>query len=443
MKIWIIFLSVACLFAFSVYGEENNDSGQAQGSERSESAQENQSSGETNISSNPAAVNEMTGTGILGEKLGLKKESGIRIGGLWIIDANYLMTGGVKPYEWSVNNLFQLALSIDLEKRFGWKGGMFGIEFLRFDGRPTNADAGCVVGYNGLTESPPLNRSELYQYWLRQELFDKKLIIRIGKTIPSFDFNNVVRPLPLKEPSLSLPAVTGLIYTPIFINPTLLGVLPGYYNSAFGITVNFIPIEKYYISYGAFDGNLANGKQTGLREPQFNGYYFNIAETGYTWLIGEPKMPGKFAIGAWYQSGKLNAGPGITQKGARGIYLFASQRLWRRHPGVDTSGIVGFLQAGINHAKTLPANKYFGCGLTFLGLVPHRLSDSFGVGMSLSKLNHRLFPRKKELLMQGYYQMQVYKSVFFESVLSYIPKPGAQACLKSAWAGTARIIALF
>jgi len=410
-----------CVCTFSIYAEES-------------------------ISSNPAAVNIEIGTGALGEKLGFKKESGIRIGGVWIGDINYLMTGGLQPHKSSGNTLFQLGLNIDFEKTFGWKGGLFGIEFLQFDGRPTNEQAGCVQGYNGLPESPPLDRSELYQLWFRQELFDKKLIIRAGKSIPSSDFNNVVRPLPETESSLQIPATTSVIYTPIFVNPTMLGVLPGYYNSAYGITVTYIPVESYYISYGAYDGNLARGKQTGLRGPQFNGYYFNIAESGYSWHIGEPKLPGKIAIGVWYQSGKLTAGsqaPNVQQKGARGIYLFGSQRLWRRHPGVDNSGLVGFVQAGLNDNKTMNINKYFGAGLTFLGLVPGRINDSFGFGMALSKLNHRLFPRKNELLLQGYYQAFLYKDIYFESALSYIPTPGAQRHLKSAWASTARIISVF
>ena len=440
-----IVLIVVCICTFSIHGEENINSRQDHGNKESDTTQEKISSNNeaASISANPAAVNVETGTGAIGEKLGFKKESGIRIGALWIGDINYLMTGGVQPHKSSGNSLFQLKLSIDFEKRFGWKGGLFGIEFLRFDGSPTNVEAGCVQGYNGLTESPPLNRSQLYQLWFRQELFDKKLVFRIGKSIPSNDFNNVIRPLPLTEVSLAIPATTGVIYTPIFVNPSLLGVLPGYYNSAFGITVNFIPTETYYLSYGAFDGNLARGKQTGIRGPQFNGYYFHIAEGGLLWQIGEPKMPGKIAIGVWYQSGKLTAMPNIEQKGAQGIYLFGSQRLWRRHPGLDNSGLIGFVQAGINHAKTLPINKYFGAGLTFLGLVPHRPDDSFGCGIAFSKLNHHQFPRKKELLLQGYYQASLYKNIFFESALSYIPEPGAQNHLKSAWAGTARIISLF
>lgn len=440
MKRWIF--SLICLFAFSLYGDEQSGSITL-------------SKETNNVSSNPAAVNAVTGTGTLGELLGLKKRSGIRLGGLWIGDLNYLITGGVNPHKWSGNNLFQLSFSIDFEKRFGWKGGMFCIEYLRLDARPTNTDAGCVQGYNGLTEVPPFSRSELYQIWFRQELFNKKLVIRIGKSIPSYDFNNVIRPVPLSEASLSIPAITSLIYSPIFVNTTLLGVLPGYYNSAYGITLTYLPIETYYISYGVYDGNLARGRQTGLRGPEFNGYYFHIGETGYAWLLGNPKMPGKIAVGGWYQSGKLTAtpnitqkgasvpAPNITQKGASGVYLYASQRLWRRRPGIDNSGLVGFVQAGINWAKTLRMNNFYGTGFTFLGLVPHRLDDSFGCGLALSKLNQNLFPRKKEILLQGYYQAQICNSIFFESALSYIPKPGAQTNLKSAWAATGRIISLF
>jgi porin len=449
MKIWKIFL-VVYLFTFSIYGEEHKISEEALSNKELDISLENKSSNKeagTNISSNPAAVKIATGTGAIGKMLGFTEESGIRIGGLWIGDINNLFTGGLDPHKTSGNSLFQLSLEINFEKRFGWKGGLFCIEFLRFDGSPTNVEAGCVQAYNGLTESPPLDRSELYQYWFRQELFAKKLVIRIGKSLPSYDFNNVINPIPFQDSSLAIPATTGLIYTPIFLNPTMLGVLPGYYNSAFGITGNFVPTKSYYISCGAYDGNLARGKQTGIRGPQFNGYYFYITETGFNWEIGKLKMSGKFAIGAWYQSGKLTAvttaGTDIEQRGTKGIYLFGSQRLWRRHPGVDNSGIIGFVQAGINDSRTLQINNFFGAGLTFLGLVPHRLDDSFGFGMALSKLNHHLFIRKKELLLQGYYQAHLYKSSFLECALSYIPKPGAAPHLKSAWAGTARIIALF
>ncbi len=87
------------------------------------------------------------------------------------------------------------------------------MEFLEFNGQKTNEQAGTIQGYNSLPGAPPLNRFEIYKLWFRQELFQKKLFIRIGKTVPSMDFNNVSKPIPMQNEKLFIPAVTGLIYT--------------------------------------------------------------------------------------------------------------------------------------------------------------------------------------------------------------------------------------
>ncbi len=56
---------------------------------------------------------------------------------------------------------------------------------LQFNGMPSNADVGTVQGFDSLTGSPPFDRTELYQLWFGQALFDNKLILRIGKTAPT------------------------------------------------------------------------------------------------------------------------------------------------------------------------------------------------------------------------------------------------------------------
>jgi carbohydrate-selective porin OprB len=237
------------------------------------------------ISGNPGAVNVKPGLGLLGRVLGFGPDSGVFIGGLWSGDADYLFGGGVHPRSWDLNSLVVVGLDLDFEKLIGLPGGEFGATFLQFDGQASNADAGVVTGYDGLTGPPPLDRSELYQLWWRQRLFHDKLAIRFGKVVPTYDFNNVARPVPVQDESLSIPAVTGLIYTPIFVNPTILGALPGYYNSAYGITTTFTPGRNWYISYGVYDGNLARGHQTGIDvTPEFSGCYFQIGEVGTAWL---------------------------------------------------------------------------------------------------------------------------------------------------------------
>src|SRR4051794_17777318 len=243
-------------------------------------------------SGNPAAVNIVTGTGALGRILGLQPENGIQFSGLWIGDASGVLSGGRNPGHWGLNGLTIADLFLDTEKLFGWTGSSFGTQFLQFTGQPTNILAGAFPGFDSLEVTPPLVRQELYQLWYRQSLFDDKLIVRVGKTVPTYDFNNVVRPVPVSDPSAGIPAVSGLIYTPIFVNPTMLGVIPGYYNSAVGVTTTFAPTNALYMSYGFYDGNLARGRQLGLEGPHFNGYYFHIGEVGYAYRVGSEKKPG-------------------------------------------------------------------------------------------------------------------------------------------------------
>jgi porin len=82
---------------------------------------------------------------------------------------------------------------------------MFGVSYLRFNGQPSNSAAGVVTGYDGLTQAPPLIRDELYELWWRQSLFHDKLFVRVGKTVPTYDFNNVIKPVPVNSEKLSIP----------------------------------------------------------------------------------------------------------------------------------------------------------------------------------------------------------------------------------------------
>lgn len=423
------------------------------------------------ISGNPAAVNADPGTGQLGKWLHIPDEAGLRLGGVWLGDTNGLISGGANPGTWSFNSLLIVGANLDAEKLLGWKGASFGIQFLQFngqsiDGKNTNYLAGSVQGYNGLPGLAPLDRSELYQLWYRQSFFDDRLVFRIGKQVPTFDFNNVARPVATRDDALSIPSVTGLLYTPVFVTPSLLGALGGYYNSVSGVCVSVAPTKNTYLRYGFYDGNLANTKETGLTGPQFNGYTFNIWEAGVDWIIAD-RYPGNFGTGLWYQSGVLTTFSGnASQNGTGGYYLFGSQRIWSNEPktaalppekGVDGKGkpivteeqphqkssISTFFQYGINNSEVLPINQSFGLGFTGFGLVPNRPGDSMGVGMSWAWLNPNSFNRSSELMFQGYYQAHLVGGAFFQPAVSYIPTPGGDSSLGGAWAITFRVALLF
>jgi len=395
------------------------------------------------ISANPGATNIIPGTGLLGRLIGLDANSGVHIGGLWIGDADYLIAGGVKPRSWSFNSLLLLNLNLDAEKLLGIPGASLDAELLQFNGETANVKAGLVTGYDGLTGPKPLVRTQLYELWWRQSMFHDQLVIRVGKTVPSYDFDNVARPVPTADPSLKIPAVTGLIYTPIFKNPTLIGAQPGYYNSAYGITASFAPTKHFYFTYAFYDGALAKGIQTGLREdPVFDGHYFTIGEAGYAWAFGAHKLIGQLGIGGWAQTGELTGG-GTRQNGAEGFYAFGSQRLWRHHEGVDNSGVSGFFQFGINDSRTMIANEFFGAGFTGFGLIPRRPVDSIGAGLAWSWLNRRYGFRSNEAILAIYYQMHLIGTSFFQPTLSYIPNPGQSPRTQGALAITSQITVLF
>jgi porin len=417
------------------------------------------------ITGNPAAVNDLAGTGTAGRLLHIPESLGIRLGGVWLADTNGLISGGDQPGKWSWNSALIVSLSVDAEKLINWPGASFGIQFLQFNGEPTNAQAGSVQGYNSLPGSDPLDRSELYQLWYRQSLFAERVIFRIGKLVPTYDFNNVARPVPTHDSELDIPAVTGLLYTPIFVNPTLLGAIGGYYNSVSGATVSVAPTQYTYLRYGFYDGNVARGVQTGLMGPQFNGYYFNIWEGGADWVLSE-RYPGQFGAGLWYQTGELGGPKGVSQNGTGGFYMFGGQRIWSNHAhkipidrggsengrrktvapadyGRQHASISAFFQFGVNNSETLPVNQYFGLGLTGFGLVARRPGDSIGVGLSWAWLNPNLFDRSSELMLQGYYQAQLIGATFLQPALTYIPTPGASRSLGGAWALTFRLTLLF
>ncbi|WP_233578911.1 carbohydrate porin [Tautonia sociabilis] len=401
----------------------------------------------------------MTGTGALGRLLGIDEDSGVQFGGLWIGDASGVLVGGRNPGDWGLNSLTIFDLNLNTDKLFGWSGGSFGTQFLQFSGQPTNILAGAFPGFDSLEVTPPLVRQELYQLWYRQALFNDKLIVRIGKMVPTFDFNNVVKPVPVSDPTAAIPAVSGLVYTPIFVNPTMLGVIPGYYNSATGITTTLAPTESLYFNYGVYDGNLANLRQTGLEGPHFNGYYFHIGEVGYAYRLGAQRKPGNFGVGVWGQTGKLDSFRGGKEDGANGVYLFGSQRLWFRKPDLDSSGVSGFYQFGANNSDALLARQYVGCGLTAFGLVPGRPADTFGAGLAWTwmtrgdRAGHVFFPSvpddvplqlaPSQLMIQAYYQMMLTDGFFFQTALTEIPNPGQNAAIPSALAISFRLLVLF
>ena len=97
----------------------------------------------SSISSNPAAVNVTTGSGVLQQfiqqKLGIKDNHGIELQGAWIGDTNNLFSGGIpQAKKWTSNSVGLADLAIDTQRFNGWKGGLFSAQFLQQNAQNTN-----------------------------------------------------------------------------------------------------------------------------------------------------------------------------------------------------------------------------------------------------------------------------------------------------------------
>ncbi|UYN95513.1 MAG: carbohydrate porin [Enhydrobacter sp.] len=395
------------------------------------------------VSGNPGATTYMPGTGWLGHTLGLKDEWGVTLGGLWLGDLNLTAAGGMRPGHVTGNSALFVGLLADVDKAIGWTGASFGVQFLQINVSDTNADAGSVSGYNAITGPLPHNRTQLYQAWYAQQIVKDMLQVRVGRVLPGLDFNNVLRPVIFDDDNENIPAVTGAINTMVFVNGSMLGVLPGYYNPAVGATLYFTPTRSFYFNVGVYDGNLARGNQIGLIAPQFNGYHFGIGEMGFNWVVGEHRHPGQFGIGLWRQTGRLQAGA-ATEEGTGGVYLFGSQRLAHGiNARVPSSGITAFAQYGVNQSRTMPINQFYGGGVTAFALIGNRAKDSMGLTVGLARLNPNLFARSSELMFQAYYQAHLFAAVFLQPTVSYIPTPGASVSASGALTTTMRLTVLF
>lgn len=397
------------------------------------------------VSGNPVFTKFDPGTGLLGRKLQIPDDWGIRLGGISLADANKIFTGGKKPDAFSSNNILILGAVVDTEKKIGWKGGNIGVNFLQFNGQNSNGYAGTLPGYNSTSPLAPFNRTELYQYWYAQDIIENKLKIRIGKTLPAVDFNNVTRPETFKDTSQNVTSLSSLLFVSIFVNPTiLLGVYGCFADSIFGTTVNLAPSKSTWVNAGIYDGNTARGVQTGIHNPHINNYLFGISEAGKSWLIGSQNHPGQVAVGVWYQTGTLNA-PGLynnlKQTGTGGIYLYGGQRVWAEQnttsqdeeddpnpkaalKSTKKGSICIIYQYGVNDSKTLPVRQFVGFAITAFSMLKSRPHDSFGAGMSLSFMNQNEYKRPQQLILQTYYQAAIVPNLLFlQPTLSYIPQP--------------------
>lgn len=418
-------------------------------------------------SGNPAASQAAPGTGELGRLLGLPVDGALRLSGVWVGTGTGQWSGGKSdsspsdPVEAS-NGAQQLLVevSLDLGKAIGLDNTWVWVQGLQVNATPdASAASGSVQGSNSLVAAPPFDRTELFEFAIRKDLFDGRLRLIAGKQSASKTFANINRPDATRDPRYEVASLTSLAFTPIYSIPSLLGRLPGYTNSALGFEATVLPgwlDDRSYLSAGVFDGRGGLGDasvQTGLVAPSLSGPLFSIVEAGSGWVVGEKRKPGSFAVGAWSQGGESlrcnQADPQqcISELGTWGIYFLMDQRLSNFRLDQDSSGIIAFVSTSWTPSITNQMNASITGGFTLQGPLEARPNDSLGVGLSWARINNQQFLSKSfnssELMLQAYAQIALAEALFLQPTITMLPRVGRRDAKDDSLSGLLQLTMLF
>src|SRR6266567_6162725 len=265
------------------------------------------------------------------------------------------LTGGGRRAT-SYNGLTNAKLDIDLDKAVGWSGAEFFVNAFDIHGHgPTRSLVGNQQTVSSIEARPSI---KLFDLWLDQSLFDKRLSVRVGQegaddelmitqhgalfVNASFGFPGMAAAdLPSGGPAY--PLATPFARLKFQANDNL---------SLIGAVFNGDPAPP-----GGGDPQIRDRNGTAFR---LNDHALTVGEVSYS---PDPKvseeMPTTYKLGAWYASnhfadqrfdnaGGLLANPASTGQarqhtGDWAIYGVIDQMVWRRE-GKKDQGIGLFLR---------------------------------------------------------------------------------------------------
>lgn len=294
----------------------------------------------------------------------------------------------------SYNGLTTAKLDIDLDKAVGWSGAEFfvnGFE-IRAHG-PTRSLVGNQQLVSSIEAAPSV---KLYDLWLDQSLFEKRLSLRIGQEAASDEFMITQYGTLFLNPGFGLPGMATAI---------LPSGGPSYPLATPFARVNFQATDNLSLLAAVYNGDPA---PPGIGDPQIrdrNGTAFrlddhalSVAELWYSPNSGASRaLPTTYKLGAFYASnhfadqrfdgaGGLLASPASTGRpllhtGDWAIYGVIDQLVWRR-PGIGDHGIGVFFGLMAGPSDRNLSDRSAEAGVNWRAPFPERPDDIAGLAFA-------------------------------------------------------------
>lgn len=378
------------------------------------------------------------------------EDAGFSIGASYTFDWTSVWSGGVRNVA-STRSLFDVTLSVDMEKLVGLKGGTFFFDFYSTDGRGQE-DVGDIQAFDNIMTDA--NLDQIAEVWYEQKLFGDVVRVKFGKVDVNSEFG--------------FPIVgADFIHSSAAYSPTSGAVFTTYPNPATSVNVFAYPTEWWYIGAAMYDGAGGDGIMTGGRGPATffsddkSSDWFLIAETGASWknLFGADAahgLRGRCAIGAWHHTGDFARFDGGTESdGSTGFYALVEQRILSRAAADGASAEAGeeddlrglwiFAQYGHADGEVMEIENHVGVGVALLGTFGGRDDDSAGVYVSWADLSDA--PEagfsEDETALEFFYKVQLTPFMSVRPDLQVIWNPSGDAEIDTAVVGGVRLEVTF
>ena len=302
------------------------------------------------------------------------------------------LSGGMGNNSVYLDN-FDIKFSMNLEHMLGWNGATLTTYFLGNHGGEPAEYTGAIQGISNIAAH---DTWKLYEFRLEQILFDGDLSLLAGLYDLNSEFDTREFSGIFINPSHGIGAefaLTGHNGPSIFPNTSL----------AFRASYNFSP--SWNIKIAAFDGipgDLNNPDGTNILFDKEDGLLLT-SEINFT--NGTEEIDAdyfKLAFGGWYYTDEFETisdfdafGNLVMQKGNYGFYGSAEKFLFTENESTN-EGLGAFVRFGWADNTINPVNSYIGAGINYIGLIPGRKEDVFGIALAAAHNNEKYQMVSKE-----------------------------------------------
>lgn len=334
-------------------------------------------------------------------------------------------------------NLVETALTIDLDKLFGWHGGTVYIMAIGAQGWDPGEAVGSISAPSNLAADETF---KLFEAWFEQSFFDDRLSILAGLYAADSEFD---------AKSTADVFLNGAFGTGLDFSETGLNGPSIFPTTSLGVRVRANITEVILLRVAVLDGVAGDpddplGTQVHLNDG--DGVLvlseLNYEPSGFEFL--------RLGLGSWlyttefddWLATKPNGDP-ARRNGSFGVYGFVEGVLFSEADAPD-QGLSGFLRIGGADEDVNQIGTFYSAGLVYTGLLPARDDDVLGLGVAVGVNGDKYrqarqqageSTRTAEISLELTYRAQITPWFSFQPVLQYYIDPGTDPALSDSIVG--------